>query len=55
MVVNSVYADGRRDFVAPDFGRGVAQIGVDEHPGDDAVSVECLTVDGVGCGEARIR
>lgn len=59
MIVDCVYADrrktdGGRDFVTPYFGRGVAQISVDEHPGDDAVSVEGLTVDGVGRGEACI-
>lgn len=59
MVVDCVYADrrkadGGRDLVAPYFGRGIAQIGVDEHARDDAVAVEGLTVHGVGCGEACV-
>ena len=59
MVINCIYTDGRkadgcRDLVAPYFCCGVAEVGVDEHPGDDVVSVEGLTVYGVRSGEACI-
>jgi hypothetical protein len=41
-------ADGSVDFVAEDGGAGVAFVGVDEHAWDDAVTVEGLSVCGVG-------
>lgn len=40
--------------MAPYFGRGVAEVGVDEHAGNDTVSIEGLTVYGVGYREACV-
>jgi hypothetical protein len=47
-------ADGRRDFVAEDGGRGVAVVGVAQHSRDDAVAVEGLSVCEVGGGHAGV-
>ena len=46
--------DWCRDFVAEDCGCGVAEVGVDELPGDDSVPEEGLTVSEVGVGLAGI-
>lgn len=55
LVVDFVNADwckayGRGDFVAKDCGRGVAEVGVDELAGDDAMPEEGLAV-----GEVSVR